>query len=454
MNIIGVPYEIRIPILKYDEQKGYRFELQKDVSSVIISMNYLKTEITKRVYLEPDTRHISILSAQVRKLPSGKKEVTLELVNRSESGEIPFAEELEEISGGSAAATSEIRNIFVSLKHGGVVIARPYEAVINRLEYNKPTELKFELQQPEVDDVAVSLKYLDREEEQSVYLEKVSPPDVVTVNSIGFAQEGRLGYEVDYDLTLERLAEEERIFKLRAINLLEELTYQFNDLQAGTRVTQIKFTHAQSKRELSLKVFLPEEMDLDLLDKPLDFHVAVLSEEADAEHEPGRLNLDRDELDKIESKVRLVLTPKGVPELEMLAQNLYFEIKTGETVEMLVTLKNTGTSELTDIRITSDLPSNKWESDIQPDLVRKLDREEEKDIQIVIIPPLDVGVGDTEVKINADCEVDNVKVEAPEKNIRIHISSRTNIMGSVILIGFLILLVVGIAVLTIRLSRR
>jgi uncharacterized membrane protein len=137
-----------------------------------------------------------------------------------------------------------------------------------------------------------------------------------------------------------------------------------------------------------------------------------------------------------------------------MAQNLYFEIKTGETVEMLLTLKNIGTRNLENIRITTDLPSNEWKSDIQPELVKKLDREEEKEIQIVIFPPVDVGVGDSEVKINAETEVDNVKVEAPEKNVRIHITGRTNIMGSVILISALILLVIGIAVLTIKLSRR
>jgi hypothetical protein len=326
MNIIGVPYEIRIPTLKYNEQKGYRFELQKDVSSVVVSMNYLKAENNKRVYLEPDTRHISILSAQVRKLPNEKKEVTLELVNRSESGEISFAEELEEITGSSAGATSEIRNVFVSLKHNGVVIARPYEAVIDRLEYEKPTKLKFELQQAEVDSVTVSLSYLDREEEKNVYLEKVSPPDVVTIRSKGFAQEGQLGRSVRYDLTLERLAEVETIFRLRVINLLEQVTYRFNDLEAGTRVTQIKFAGAQSRRELSLEVFPPEEIDYNLLDKELDFYAAVLSEEEDTKYpadSTGRLSLSQDELNKLKGgKVRLVLTPKGVPEFELMAQNL------------------------------------------------------------------------------------------------------------------------------------
>ena len=462
-NIIGIPYEIRIPTLKLDEEKGYKFELQKDVNSVIISMNFAKKEDNKTVYLEPDTRHISIKSAKVRVLGNtsdidperrGKKEVTLELINRSETGKMPFEEELEEISGSSIGATSEIRHVFVSLNHRGVVVAQPYEAVIDRLEYDKPKPLTFVLQQTEIDEVTVSLSYLGRSEEQQVYLEKVSPEDIVIVTSVQFAQEGTLGNSVSYDLALERPAEMERVFKLRVGNLSDQFTYEFNDPQSSARVTQIKFTHAQSRRELSLRVFLPEEMDFSLLDQPMDFYAAVLSEDEDVNFEPGRLTLALNELDQVKSKVKLVLTPKGEPEFELIAQNLYFEIKTGEPVEMLLELKNTGTRNLENIRITTELPSNKWNSEIQPDLVKKLDREQEEDIKITIIPPLDVGVGDTEVKINAECEVDNRPIEAPEKNVRIHISGRANIMGSVILIGALILLVIGIAVLTIKLSRR
>jgi len=384
----------------------------------------------------------------------GKKEVTLELINRSETGKMPFEEELEEISGSSIGATSEIRHVFVSLKHHGVVVAQPYEAVIDRLEYDKPKPLTFVLQQTEIDEVTVSLSYLGRSEEQQVYLEKVSPEDIVIVTSVQFAQEGTLGNSVSYDLALERPAEMERVFKLRVVNLSDQFTYEFNDPQSAARVTQIKFTHAQSRRELSLRVFLPEEMDFSLLDQPMDFYAAVLSEDEDVNFEPGRLTLALNELDQVKSKVKLVLTPKGEPEFELIAQNLYFEIKTGEPVEMLLELKNTGTRNLENIRITTELPSNKWNSEITPDLVKKLDREQKEDIKITIIPPLDVGVGDSEVKINAECEVDNRPIEAPEKNVRIHISGRANIMGSVILIGALILLVIGIAVLTIKLSRR
>ena len=463
-TIIGIPYEIRIPVLKYKEEKTYTFELKKDVNSVVIAMNYMKQEHEKTIYLEPDTRHISILTATVSVLPNapyiepsrrGKWEVTLELVNRSESEGMPSAEELEGITGSSIDATREIRNVYVSLKHNDVVVAIPYETVIRRLEYDKIQKLRFDLQKKDANELTVALSYLNRKEEVNVYLQKVSPEDVVTMSSIGFAQEGTLGSSVEYDLTLQRLAEVERVFKLRLINLSDQFTYRFNDPQANTRVTQVKFTHDQPERKLSLRIYLPEEMDMSLLDKPQSFYAAVLSEEEALKHDTERLTLTPDELLQFKGgRVQLELTPKGMAEFELIAQNLYFPIKTGEVIETLVTLKNIGTRNLENIRLTMDLPSNKWNATIDPELVKKLDRQQETEIKILITPPEDVGVGASELKLKAECEVDNIKVEASPKNLTIKVSSRANIVGTGILIGALILLVVGIAVLTIRLSRR
>ena len=267
---------------------------------------------------------------------------------------------------------------------------------------------------------------------------------------------------MEYDLTLQRLAEVERIFKLRMINLSEQFTYQFNDSQLaalsnmeGTRVTQIKFTHVQAERKLSLRVYLPEEMDISLLDKPQVFHAAVLSEKEALKYAEERLTLSPDELIQFKGgRVQLELIPKGRAEFEFIVQNLYFPIKTDESVETLVTLKNIGTRNLENIRLTIDLPSNKWNATIEPELVKKLDRQQETDIQILITPPEDVGVGARQVKLEAYCEVDNIKVEALPKNLTIQVSSRANIVGYGILIGAIILLVVGIAVLTIILSKR
>ncbi len=348
----------------------------------------------------------------------------------------------------------EIRNVYVSIKNNGVVVARPYEVLIPRLEYDKSQKLKFDLQR-ESEEVTVALSYLGRQEEVNVYLQKVSPADVVTMESVGFAQEGTLGNNVEYDLTLKRSAEVERIFKLRVINLSDQFTYRFNDPQANTRVTQVKFTHDQSERKLSLRIYLPEEMDMSLLDKPQNFSAAVLSEEEALKYEGERLVLSPEDLLQFKGgRVQLELTPKGQAEFELIAQNLYFPIKTDESVETLVTLKNIGTRNLENIRLTIDLPSNKWNATIEPELVKKLDRQQETEVQILITPPPDAGVGASELKLKAECEVDNIKVEASPKNLTIQISSRANIVGTGILIGALILLVVGIAVLTIRLSRR
>jgi hypothetical protein len=50
--------------------------------------------------------------------------------------------------------------------------------------------------------------------------------------------------------------------------------------------------------------------------------------------------------------------------------------------------------------------------------------------------------------------VGNENVESLEKNLTIHVGASSNIAGNVILIGILVLLVVGIGVASIRISRR
>jgi len=50
--------------------------------------------------------------------------------------------------------------------------------------------------------------------------------------------------------------------------------------------------------------------------------------------------------------------------------------------------------------------------------------------------------------------VGNEQIESEEKNIIIRVGTKANVLGNIILIGVLISLVVGIAVASIKISRR
>ncbi len=456
-SIIGFPYEYRIPTLKDGQEKTLDFELRRNVDSLIVSLKYLDQEIPYKIHLEEDTRHISILSAKKFRIASntgGQMMVTIQLKNTSTTEAMPINATPEEI-----AAANEIRGIYISLLDviDDTNIVKPYEEKIPVLGYNETVELTFQLQK-DVESLKVSLKYPELAEPDTrlIYLQKESALDVVNVSSLRFSQEGNLGSSVTYDLTLDRLAETENTFQLRVINLLNRLSFEFQDPETKSRQSQVKFTQEQSKRNLSLIVYLPEELDASYLDSTLEFYVAVI-DDAEATELGGvnnRLELPADRISGIQGGVeRFELIPKGVPEIEVFVPNAFQTIKIGEEVNMTATLKNIGTRDLVDIRMLVDVNTD-WKYTVIPEVIGSLKRNEETDIQLTLRPPADIGVGEYQAKLNAEVTVDNRKFEARDRSITVQVESQTQMSVTTLLFGALILLMIGIVIVTIRISRR
>ncbi len=456
-SIIGFPYEYRIPTLKDGQEKTLDFELRRNVDSLIVSLKYLDQEIPYKIHLEEDTRHISILSAKKFRIASntgGQMMVTIQLKNTSTTEAMPINATPEEI-----AAANEIRGIYISLLDviDDTNIVKPYEEKIPVLGYNETVELTFQLQK-DVESLKVSLKYPELAEPDTrlIYLQKESALDVVNVSSLRFSQEGNLGSSVTYDLTLDRLAETENTFQLRVINLLNRLSFEFQDPETKSRQSQVKFTQEQSKRNLSLIVYLPEELDASYLDSTLEFYVAVI-DDAEATELGGvnnRLELPADRIAGIQGGVeRFELIPKGVPEIEVFVPNAFQTIKIGEEVDMTATLKNIGTRDLVDIRMLVDVNTD-WKYTVIPEVIGTLKRNEETEIQLTLRPPADIGVGEYQAKLNAEVTVDNRKFEARDRSITVQVESQTQMSVTTLLFGALILLMIGIVIVTIRISRR
>ena len=452
-SIIGYPYEPRIPTLKDGQEKILDFELRRNVDHIIVNLKYLDEDISYKIHLEEDTRYISILSAKKFRVDN-QMMVTLQLKNTSTTEAMSSDATPEEI-----AAANEIRGIYVSLLDvtDDTNIVKPYEEKIPVLGYNETVDLTFQLQK-DVESLKVSLDYpeLAEPEMRLIYLQKESALDVVNVSSLRFSQEGNLGSSVTYDLTLDRLAETENTFQLRVINLLNRLSFEFQDPETQSRQSQVKFTQEQSKRNLSLIVYLPEELDASYLDSTLEFYVAVL-DEAEANELGGvnnRLDLSADKIANIQGGVeRFELIPKGVPEIEVFVPNAFQTIKIGEEVNMTATLKNIGTRDLVDIRMLVDVNTD-WKYTVIPEVVSTLERNEETDIQLTLRPPADIGVGEYQAKLNAEVTVDNRKFEARDRSITVQIESQTQMSVTTLLFGALILLMIGIVIVTIRISRR
>ena len=151
--------------------------------------------------------------------------------------------------------------------------------------------------------------------------------------------------------------------------------------------------------------------------------------------------------------VKLELIPKGIGKLEVLVSNRYQEIKVGEDMELRVEFLNRGTVAVQNIKAALDV-AYEWQAEADPPLIKILDPDQRQSLIVRAQPPADIAVGNYELGIEAQGQVGTEDVESLEKNITIHVGARSNVAGNTILIGILVLLVVGIGLASIRISRR
>lgn len=400
---------------------------------------------------------ISVASAVKYQDDTGKKFVRVSL--RYSSKELKQLEELN-IDAKDIFPLDflqEIKDVYVSLRSEGKIISDPYEKTIASLALEQEKQVTFQLLK-DVENLDVNVFYSGKDETTSVYLQKGLSANIVTVNSAQFSQEADLESEATFDLSLEKFSGEANIFRLRVVNLPQQISYEFLDPQTQARLSQIKFTEGVTSMQLSLRLYLPKNADERVvIDQPIEFYCLALDGEQSArlsEMLSDSLTLETKEIDNLRAgKVKLEIIPRGVGKVEVQAVSLYHEIKVGESVNMEVRVQNTGTRRLNNIRVFTDLPLN-WRSEIKPDLIPSLDQGKEEIVTIDFLPPENISVGDYEPKIKTECIADNRQVESEDKIVRIHVTAKTNVLGISLLVLFLVGLLVGIVVFGIKLTRR
>lgn len=402
--------------------------------------------------------YIIVEKAVKYQTPAGERRVRITLRSTMEGNQ----EYLNQFEDHFDVFTPEIRssriyNIFVSLINleDKTIIGSPYEIRVPSLDLGSTSEADFGLLR-DVESLTVSLNYSGRKDEKNIYLEKDASANIVDIVSTQFSQEADLGSNAVFDLTLERFSSTEDVYSLLVLNLPRQVGYEFLDADTNARLSQIKFTQGVNIKRLSLRTFLPDRDDADIvIDRPLVFHALVLTR--DIRDELGDVtgrSFTPEEISRIQAgRVRLELVPRGVGRIEVRAPSLYHEITVGDSISMDITVRNDGTRRLDNIRITTDNPLN-WRSVVTPDIIASLDPEKEKSVRLTFIPPGDTGVGAQEVKIKTEAMADNRRVETEDKTVRIQVQAKTPILGTAILMLFLIGLVVGIVVFGIKISRR
>ncbi|MDP6981796.1 MAG: NEW3 domain-containing protein, partial [Candidatus Latescibacteria bacterium] len=153
------------------------------------------------------------------------------------------------------------------------------------------------------------------------------------------------------------------------------------------------------------------------------------------------------------SKELFELVPRGRGALETIIANRYQEIRTGEQVSVRVDLYNTGTLEVLDAHLVLTPPLG-WTWSSQPDTIDRILPTEKEPVNITLTPPEDIGVSEYDVRIEAVGYEGEERIEAQEKDITIRVEERADVIRNALIIGAVIALVIGVAVGSIKVSRR
>jgi hypothetical protein len=397
---------------------------------------------------------IAVRDARKYKNETGRSMVDITLENASDVRDAMVVD--PSLTESDLQSLLRVDNIFVSILDGPVV-GEPYEQRIASLDVGQRRTLTYRLLR-DSEAVAVELSYLDIVGQRiPVILRKGGEQTLPSINSAQFSQTGELQQTVRFDLTVERLSDEERSFGLAVVGLPRRIDYSFVD--QGAKVNQVKFDENKSKGTLSLQLEIPEKLDRQFVGRTRTFFALVAEP-----REYSRINALQAEFgddpvpeERVDSLnvnyVKLELIPKGIGRLEVLVSNTYREIQVGEELSVRVEFLNRGSVAVQNIKAALDLPYQ-WQEEVDPLLIKRLEPEERAPVDIIARPPVDIAVGNYELGIEAQGQVGNENIESLEKNLTIHVAASSNVAGNVILIGILILLVVGIGVASIRISRR
>ncbi|HXV87289.1 MAG TPA: NEW3 domain-containing protein [Gemmatimonadales bacterium] len=353
----------------------------------------------------------------------------------------------------------EVPNVFVALKddspNGGAIIGQPYEIRIPALRFGQPVTVEFRLLR-DVDVVTVSATYANQTREPRVFLEKDASANIVTVQAIQPSQEGDLGTEVRYELQLERFTSDASGVRLEVGGLPREIRWEFRDPVSGARLTSLRFPEGATSQRLTLALALPaRDAGRFPLDQPVGFWALALDAAAAARYaELARDSLTDDEARSLSAgRARLELLPRGIGRLEVRSPNFYHAIARGDSVVTEVTLRNTGSRAVTNIRLSADPPPD-WRSRVDPELVPDVAIDAEARVRVTLVPPPEVGVGDYDVRLRTDALSADRTVQTEDKTVRVHVEPQANWVVTSLLVMLLLGVVGGVVVFGYRLTRR
>lgn len=404
-----------------------------------------------------EQQYVTITKAVKDQTSDGMKRVRLTIANAS-GGSAEFRKLINLDDPLFRSLQPDIINdVYVSLQNDqGAVISQPYEAKVEQLRYGSPSQLEFTLLQ-DLDIVSVNIIYgKGTQRTLKVFLQKDARVNKVLVQSQQFSQEGELGKTASYDLTLELFGGVGSTFNLEVINLPAQVNRYFKDPASTARLSQFKFTETTNSRRAALDVSLPDRpTEAVPIDQPISFYVLVIPSDRmkDFRMNSGK-QWKQEDIEKLNvGFVKLELVPRGKGRLLVRAQQLYYAIDPGGSVDMSIELVNEGSRRLDNVEINVDLPLN-WTKKIEPTVISSLDIGAEERVRLQFTPPSDVAIGRYEIRLRTSGLSDNQPVTGEDKTVTVEVQSEASILGTTLIILLILGLVAGMVVFGIRLSRK
>ena len=448
-----------VPQTELDHARTAVETAQLNYQEAVLSLLGLQPRLTVRQAVKHQSKDgRKFVSLTVENLTPTFDDSQFKLLNNFEGAD-PIPESLR---------TQDVRDIFISLRATGeaaspgtgnepaargTTIALPYEVHIPELKYGESKSMEFQLLR-DVNSVVVASSYKGQNQENVVQLEQAETENVVNISPMQVSQEADLGSQATFDLKFERSSVDVRQFQLKAVNLPHQISYSFVDPASQARLSQLNFPAGVTQQTLGLRLFLPERADAQVtIDQPLEFW-ALAMDQTQTQHFRQERSYSPAEIEQSRAgRAHLVVIPRGVGKIEASAASLYSEIQTGDTVETNITIRNTGTRRLDNIKLTAEYPLN-WRALLMPDIVPALEINRETNVKLRIVPPQDVQVGDYEVRIKTESYAYNRQVPSEDKIYRVSVKAQTNVWGTAALVGGLLAIVIGIVIFGVKLTRR
>ncbi len=438
-----------------DEVNRYQRDYQR--AKLSYDRAVMALEETQLSFLRQAT-HIAIIEAKKYRTPEGYRKVEITIANASNLDQAMSLN--PDRTADEVKALLEIQNVHVTIERNDkLIVGDPYEQLIPSLKLDEQVVLIFRLLS-DLDAVTVALTAQNGDRDEfPIVLRKESLQDIPSINSVQFSQEGDLNSRVRYDLILERLAEDEKTFRLAVVNLPREIDFAFLDNATNASLTQLKFSEEVTRQQLELELQIPEKLSRRFVDQTVEFYVFITDQEGFSQisgfnRKYGNKPMELEDINTVKgNKERFELIPRGKGALESIIANRYQEIKVNDQVTIRVDLLNTGTLEVDEAHLVI-LPPLGWTHSATPDTIARILPGEKEPITITLYPPEGMGVSEYDVRVEAAGFVGNEKVEAQEKDITIRVGARANILRNALIIGGVIALVVGVAITSIRVSRR